>query len=125
MAQKLRLSMDDLTLGEMELFEEATGKDILEELKPKPVIDETTGRPVKDPDDPKGRPLMEARVTSKSFIGLVYIALKRDNSSLTLADVKAMPLRDIDFDIDQGPEDEAANPTPAAPAVEDVPTTSE
>lgn len=108
MTTKLRLSMDDLTLGEMELFEEATGKDIMEVLKPKPVIDDETGRPKKDPNDPKGRPLMEAQVTSKAFIGLVYIALRRDNPALTIAEVKAMPLNSIDFDIEQSTEDATA-----------------
>ena len=105
---KLRLSVDDLTLGDMEEFETATGRDIMDVLKPQPVIDESTGRPVPDPDDPKGRPLMAARVTSKAFVGLVYLALKRDNPSLTIAEVKAMRLSDIDFDIDQGTE---ADPT--------------
>jgi hypothetical protein len=114
MADKLRLSMDDLTLGEMELFEEATGQDILEALKPKPVIDEATGRPKKDPNDKKGRPLMEAQVTSKVFVGLVYIALRRDNPDLTLAEVKSMPLKDIDFDIEESASD--ANPTDAPDA---------
>lgn len=111
MAQKLRLSMDDLTLGEMELFEEATGRDILEVLKPKPVIDDETGMPKKDPNDPKGRPLMEAQVTSRAFVGLVFIALRRDNPNLTLAEVKAMPLSSIDFDIEE--KTGAENPTEA------------
>lgn len=113
MADKLKLSMDDLTLGEMELFEEATGQDILEALRPKPVIDEATGMPKKDPNDKKGRPLMEAKVTSKVFVGLVYIALRRDNPDLTLAEVKAMPLNSIDFDIE---ESATANPTDAPEA---------
>lgn len=123
MTNKLRLSMDDLTLGEMELFEEATGKDIMEVLKPKPVIDEETGRPKKDPDDPKGRPLMEAQVTSKAFIGLVYIALRRDNPALTIAEVKAMPLNSIDFDIEQTAE--AATAVDPTQPDNDASTTSE
>jgi hypothetical protein len=109
MAEKLKLSMDDLTLGDMELFEEATGQDILEALKPRPVIDDTTGKPVKDPDDPKGRPLMEARVTARVFVGLVYIALRRNNPALTLAEVKAMPLSSIDLDLEESSTE--ANPT--------------
>jgi hypothetical protein len=116
MADKLKLSMDDLTLGEMELFEEATGKDILEALKPQPVIDPDTGRPTPDPDDPKGRPLMEARVTARTFVGLVYIALKRDNPALTLAEVKNMPLSSIELDLEESSADE--NPTPEAAETE-------
>lgn len=111
MGTKLKLSMDDLTLGDMEAFEEATGKDIMEVLKPRPVIDEVTGRPVKDPDDPKGRPLMAAQVTSKAFIGLVYIAMRRENPDVTMADVKNMALSDIDFDIEQSEGDSEADPT--------------
>lgn len=98
---KLKLSMDDLTLGDMELFEEATGQDMMDVLKPRPVIDDATGRPVKDPNDPKGRPLMEAKVTSKAFLGLVFIALRRENPKLTIAEVKRMKLSDIDLDVEQ------------------------
>jgi hypothetical protein len=112
MAEKLKLSMDDLTLEDMELFEEATGQDIMEVLKPRPVIDEETGKPVKDPDDPKGRPLMEARVTTRAFVGLVYIALRRNNPDLTLAEAKKTKLNDIELDLEE-PSAEA-NPTPEA-----------
>ncbi len=98
---KIKLSMDDLTLGDMELFEEATGEDIMEVLKPVPVIDPVTKMPVKDPDPAaKGRPLMETKVSAKAFIGLVYIAMRRDNPALTVADVKAMKLNDLDLEID-------------------------
>jgi hypothetical protein len=110
MGTKLKLSMDDLTLEDMELFEDATGKDMLEVLKPRPVIDEETGRPQKDPDDPKGRPLMAAQVTTKAFIGLAYIAMRRTNPKLTLAEVKKMPIKDIDFEIEQ-PSGDGADPT--------------
>lgn len=104
---RLRLSMDDLTLGDMELFEEATGRDIMDVLKPRPVLDEVTGRPVPDPNDDKGRPLLQAQVTSKAFVGLVFLALRKDNPNLTIEEVKAMRISDIDFDIDQGPDAEA------------------
>ena len=120
MGDKLRLSMDDLTLGEMELFEEATGRDIMDVLKPRPVIDDETGRPKKDPDDPKGRPLMEAQVTSKAFVGLVFIALRRKDPAVTLADVKAMPLSSIDFDIEQNEEATPADPIQAAESLPDA-----
>lgn len=108
---KLRLNIDDLSLGDMEAFEDATGKDIMEVLKPRPVIDPETGRPVKDPDDPKGRPLMQAQVTAKAFVGLVYLALRRDNPDLTMADVRGMKLSEIDFDIDQEDSAGVADPT--------------
>lgn len=110
MAEKLKLSMDDLTLEDMELFEEATGQDILEALKPRPVIDDTTGMPVKDPDDSKGRPLMEARVTSRVFVGLVYIARHRENPDITLKEVKATKLSEIDLDLEESTDE---NPTEA------------
>jgi hypothetical protein len=112
MGEKLRLSMDDMTLEDMELFEDATGRDMMEVLKPRPVIDEETGRPMKDPDDPKGRPLMAPQVTSKAFIGLVYVAKHRENPALTVAEVKAMKLSDIDFEIE--PESGSVDPTEPA-----------
>lgn len=115
--KKLRLSMDELTLGDMEAFEDATGKDIMEVLKPRPVIDEVTGRPVKDPDDPKGRPLMQAQVTAKAFVGLVYLALRRDNPDLTVAEVKALKLSEIDFDLEQSAEPDPTEVSDETPSI--------
>src|SRR5438093_651819 len=57
--RKITIKMDGLTLGDMIAFEDVTGQDITETLAPRVVKDPKTGKAVADPDDPKGRPLME------------------------------------------------------------------
>lgn len=97
--QKIRLGMDDLTLGDLEAFEEACGGDLMEALTPVIVRDEN-GRPVKDPDDDKGRPLKQIKVNAKTMVGLVYVAMRKQNEDITLAEVKRIPLSQLDFDVD-------------------------
>ena len=112
---KVRMAMDDFTLGDIETFEAATGLDLMEVMKPTVVRDEA-GRPVKDPDDPKGRPLTEVKMPGKGLIGLVFIAMRHERPDITLAEVKQMRLNDFEFEITQDEEaDEeaagAADPT--------------
>lgn len=109
--QKVTLVLDDLTLGDMEAYEDATGCNLLEDLTPKPVIDPETKMPVKDPDDDKGRPLMRVRISSATHTALIYLGLKREDPTVTIDQVRAMKLTDIDFDLQTGdpsPLDESA-----------------
>lgn len=96
--RKINLSMDDITLGDLEAFEEACGGDLMEALTPQ-VVTDADGRPVKDPDDPKGHPLRAIKVNARTMIGLVYVAMRRDNESITLAEVKRIPLTQLDFNV--------------------------
>ena len=97
----VRMSADDITIGDMELFEELTGDDIMDALTPVPVVDKETGQMVPDPDpDAKGRPLMETKVSSKQFRALLFIALRHEEPDLTLEGFKSIKLAEIDFDID-------------------------
>lgn len=97
--RKITLNLDNMTLGDMEDFEDATGKTVEELLGSEPVLDEN-GRKVADPDDPKGRPLMKTKVSMRAMVGLIYISLKKDNPSITPADVRAMPINDFEFEED-------------------------
>ena len=96
--RKIRLDMDSLTLGDLEAFEEVVGGDLMAALAPQIVRDEN-GRPVPDFKDPKHRPLKEVKVSAKNMTGLVWIALRKDDPDLTLAQVKAIPLNNLDFDL--------------------------
>ena len=111
--RKIRLDMDSLTLGDLEAFEEVVGGDLMAALAPQIVRDEN-GRPVPDFKDPKHRPLKEVKVSAKNMTGLVWIALRKDDPDLTLAQVKAIPLNNLDFDLAgaEGPD----NPTEPPPS---------
>jgi hypothetical protein len=113
MSVKLSLDFEDIELGDLELFEEATGLDFVKAVQPVPVIDPETGRKVPDPDDPKGRPLMEVLVNSRTLIGMVYIVKKHENPEITLAEVKKIKFTDIEFD-DPTETAEEADPTETA-----------
>lgn len=96
---KISMSMDDLTFGEMELFEDATGLVMSEAIKTEIVRDPKTGMPVPDPDDPKGRPLKEVKMGVRALMGMVYISMKRDDPSVTFEQVRSIKLSDVDMEI--------------------------
>jgi hypothetical protein len=100
MAEKAKVSMnmDGLTFGELEEFEDVTGLIMSDAVKTVEVRDKD-GRRVADPDDPKGRPLTETKMGVKAMMGLVYIALKRDNPEITWEQVRSMKLSDVDFEL--------------------------
>lgn len=108
MPHKISLDMDTLTLGDLEAFEEAIGGDLMEILTPQIVRDEK-GHPVPDFKDPKHRPLKQVKVNAKAMVGLVWIALRKTAPDLTLAEVRAMPLTSLEFDLEGA---DAKDPTP-------------
>ncbi len=99
---KVTLVLDDLTMEDVEAFEDATGLSLYDELAPKPVIDQKTGMPVKDPDDDKGRPLLRAKLSARAHIGLIYLGLRRHDPSVDFDNVRRMRIKDIDFDLQSG-----------------------
>jgi hypothetical protein len=106
MADKLKvtLDMDDLTFGEMEDFEKVTGLVMSDAVKTVNVLD-ADGRPVPDPDDPKGRPLKESKMSAKAMMGMVYLGLRKENPDITFDDVRKLKLSEVDFDMTEGIED--------------------
>lgn len=80
----IKLNPDDLTLGDLEDFEELVGKPIDEVVKPVPVTDEFGARVF----DAKGRPEMTVKVPTKAVIALVWLSQRRDNPEFTLADAR-------------------------------------
>lgn len=99
MTEKLKLSLTlaDLSLDDLEAFEDATGLDLLEEVNPKPVINPETRMPVKDPDDPRGRPLLQVKISTRAYNGMIFLAWRRLDPSKTFADVKKLKLSEFDF----------------------------
>jgi hypothetical protein len=96
--KKISVNMDDLTFGELEQFEDVTGMVMSDAVRTEYVRDKS-GNKVADPDDPKGRPLQETKMGVKAMMGLVYLALRRDNPELTWNEVREMKLSDIEFEM--------------------------
>lgn len=90
---KLSINPDDMTLGDMEDFEDATGVSLSKALSPVPVLDENGNRVLDD----KGRPVKEANVTAKSLIALVWITTRRTNPEFTLADARNVKVTELEF----------------------------
>lgn len=97
----ISMNIDDLTVGDLVAFEEATGEDLMETMKPVPERDPETGQIVTEEVDGKNRPRMTVKVSAKAYVGLLYVALKRDNPSITPAEVSAMKLSDFEFDMEE------------------------
>lgn len=107
--KKITMNMDDLTFGEMEMFETVTGLIMSEAIKTD-IVRDKEGKPVPDPDDPKGRPLKETRMGVKAMMGMVYISMHRDNPDVTFEDVRQIKLSEVELDlsedVDQGKDEQ-------------------
>lgn len=120
--RKVSINMDDLTFGELELFEDVTGLVMSDAVRQEIVRDRRTGMPLPDPDDPKGRPLKEVKMSAVAMMGMVFLALRREDPNVTLDTVRNMRMSDLDFSIE---DDESADgdvdPTPPTEEVGEEP----
>lgn len=105
---KISMNMDDMTFGDMEIFENVTGLVMSDAIRTD-IVRDPSGRAVPDPDDPKGRPLKETKMSVKAMMGMVYISMLRDNPELTFADVRKIKMADIDFDLVEDVEEGKEN----------------
>lgn len=80
----IELNPDELTLGDLEDFEDYVGKPLDEAVKPKPVYDDEGKRLF----DEKGRPVSETRVPSKVLVCLVWIVKRKTEPAFTVADAR-------------------------------------
>ncbi len=115
MAEKLkvRLNMDDLTFGELEDFENVTGMVMSDAVRTE-IVRDKSGRPVADPDDEKGRPLTETKMSAKAMMGMVYLALRKTDPAFTFDMVRSLRLSDVDLDLVEDAEegkDESQTPS--------------
>lgn len=104
---KFTIDPDAFTLGDMEDFEEVTGKTLKEALKPVPKYDDEGNREF----DEKGRPLSEAAVTAKVLTALVWVAHRSNgHPDFTLAEARKVRVTELVFvdDEAEAPQDKAS-----------------
>lgn len=80
----LTINPDDLTIGDMEDFEEGVGKPLHEALKPVPATDEDGNKLF----DEKGRPEMTVQLSAKSLRYLIWIVKRHSDPSFTAEDAR-------------------------------------
>lgn len=103
---KFKIDPDAFTLGDMEDFEDVTGKTLKDALKPVPLLDDEGNRQF----DEKGRPLSEANVTAKVLTALVWLAHRSTtNPDFTLAEARKVKVTELVFVGDDEPEDSEGN----------------
>jgi hypothetical protein len=96
--KRISISEDDMTLGDMEDFEEITGKSFSDSMRRVKVIDPDTGMQKPDPDPAaKGKGLWSYEMSMKGLTAIVYISLRKENPSITLDEVRAMKLDELDL----------------------------
>jgi hypothetical protein len=93
MSEVLTLNPDDLSIGDLEDFEEITGKSLTDALRAKPVLDADGNRTF----DEKGRPLSEAQLSATVIKALVFLTKRRENPEFTLADARTVRVADLKF----------------------------
>lgn len=89
----LNLNPEDLSIGDLEDFEEITGKSLQDALEAKPVLDENG----KQKKDAKGRPLREVQIPASVLKALVYLTKRRENPEFTLKDARNVKVTELNF----------------------------
>jgi len=101
---KFSINPDSFTLGDMEDFEEVTGKTLKDALKPVPLYEDDG---VTRQFDEKGRPLSEANVTAKVLTALVWLAHRANgNPDFTLAEARRVKVTELVFVEDEDEDSE-------------------
>jgi len=96
--KKININESDMTLGDLELFEDITGKSFGESLKKVRDIDPETGLQKIDPDPKaKGAGMWTYEMSMKGLAALIYISLKREDPNVTIDAVKDMKLSEFDM----------------------------
>jgi hypothetical protein len=80
----LDIDPDELTIGDLEDFEEITGGTIQKVIKTVPELDANGDRVF----DEKGRPVMTSEVPAKAIRALVWITQRKLNPEFTLEDAR-------------------------------------
>lgn len=109
MSEAIRFNPDEMTLGDLETFEEIVGKPLDEAITERVVRDPETNKPLRDE---KGKPKREARAGAKAIVAMVYLTKRRDNPDYTLEDARAVKVSELVIEGDD--EEKGANPTAAA-----------
>lgn len=113
MAEKIaiRFDEDNLTLGDLEDFEDVTGVGMFDALKPVTVRD-AEGAIVRDDD---GRPVQEVSLTAKALKALVWIVLRSERPGFTLDDARNIKVTEFEL---VGSDDDESEGNDEAPVTE-------
>jgi len=96
--KKINISEDAMTLGDLELFEDITGKSFSESLKKVRDIDPATGLQKIDPDPAaKGAGMWTYEMSMKGLAAIIYVHLRKEDPNVTLEEVKSMRLSDFEM----------------------------
>src|SRR5690348_3264674 len=87
----LAINPDDLTLGEMEEFEELSGRPLAKMLQGD-LIKDDQGRPVLGKD---GKPQREIDPRVKDMIALVFLAKRREDPEFTIEDARGIKVSEL------------------------------
>lgn len=107
----IKFDEDALTLGDLEDFEDVTGVELFEALKPVPVKDED-GKPVRDE---KGRPVQSVQLSAKSLKALVWIVLRAERPGFSLDDARNIKVAALEI-TDSGDEGNDVGESDETPA---------
>lgn len=88
---KLRFNPEDLTLGELEEFEEVTGRPFDEVMSEKEVIG-PDGKPVRDK---RGRPVRQVRMAMKEITALMWLLTRREDPQFTIEQARKLKISDL------------------------------
>lgn len=100
MPLKINLSQSSLTLGDMEDFEELTGQSLGRVVEVAATADADS---------------MLASLPIKTITGLIWITGRKADPSLTLEQVRSMPIEDLEsLEIFVGDDEAEVDPTPAS-----------
>lgn len=105
---KLVFDENELTIGDLEDFEVATGLEMQDALKPVPLKGED-GKPLRDED---GRPEMMVTVTAKILKALVWIANRHENPEFTLEDARNVKVTELEIIRESGDDDNSGATDP-------------
>lgn len=106
---RLHIDPNAMTIGDLEDFEDITGKSFDKVLAGTIVRDEETNEVMKDA---KGRPLREVAMRAIDLKALIYVTQRAIDPTFTLADARNVKVTDLAIEAD---EDEDAEGKESAP----------
>jgi hypothetical protein len=98
---RLHIDPDSMTIGDLEDFEEITGKSFDKVLSGTVVRDEETGEVEKDE---RGRPVREVSMRAVELKALIYVTQRALNPEFTLEDARKVKVTDLAIATDEDDE---------------------
>lgn len=108
MSEKLSINPQDMTIGDLEDFEDVVGMSMDKAFKPVPLLDENGERVFEK--DAKGvlRPQTTVELSTKALKALIWIVKRQDNPDFTLEDARKIKVSELELQGDDSPEDPTA-----------------